>query len=423
MEQHLRVCYHTHIKALVREGLLSTSVLKQIPRSNLYRWRAEPQEKYKDFGLILNAEKDYETLKSFAQDRSAKRIYAAYVRIISAVLSIAHSLTGFHQEIQAQRIQFVDLVNKVKNIVGLRKTLRILNISVHTFRNWSLQSATECFESQTQKCYRVYHNQLSRPEVVKLKHMLTDKQFQYWPVSSIALFALRENILPLSLNTWYKYVHKLGLKRLKTSSRRKKSEVSIRADHPHQIWHADISQFVTADHVRHFIYVVVDNFSRKILSWCIKDCVKAVYRRGTIEAAVNEASRTGTTITLITDGGPENKLEHLVESLYPRLEHKVALADVHYSNSLVEAAFKTIKYNYLYRMELSDYGALTRAMDFIVKDFNGRPHISLGGLTPNEAAQQRAIDNEQHSLHKRVATEARKQYNKSNRCKMCTELG
>ena len=128
MEKHLRVFYHTHIKALVREGLLSTSVLKQIPRSNLYRWRAESQEKYKDFGLILNAEKDYETLKSFAQDRSAKRIYAAYVRIISAVLSIAHSLTGFHQEIQAQRIQFVDLVNKVKNIVGLRKTLRILKI-------------------------------------------------------------------------------------------------------------------------------------------------------------------------------------------------------------------------------------------------------------------------------------------------------
>lgn len=423
MGKHTRVCYHTHLKVLAREGLLCKSVIQNIPRSNLYRWKAEPPGKYADFGLAMKATEDYELLKSFAHHRSAKRIYAAYVRVITIVLKIAHGVAGFKESVKIQQLQLVGLVNRVRNTIGLKQTLRMLNISVHTFRNWSFQSATECFASIVQKCNRVYHNQLSRPEVSTLKHMLTDKQFQYWPVSSIALFALRENVLPLSLNTWYKYVHKLGLKRLKTSSRRKKSEVSIRAEYPHQIWHADITQFVTADHVRHFIYVVVDNFSRKILSWCIKDCVKAVYRRGTIEAAVNEVSRTGTTITLITDGGPENKLEPLVGSFYPRLEHKVALADVHYSNSLVEAAFKTIKYNYLYRMELSDFGALNRAMDFIVKDFNNRPHISLGGLTPNEAAQQRIIDNEQHSLHKRVATEARKQYNKTNRCKMCAEFG
>lgn len=217
-------------------------------------------------------------------------------------------------------------------------------------------------------------------------------------------------------------MNKLGLKRSKTSPRRKKSAVSIRAEHPHQIWHPDITQFVTADHVRHYIYIVIDNFSRKVLSWSIKESVRAAYRRSTIETALNEVNQMGNTVTLITDGGPENRFGSLSLSIDPQLIHKVALMDVHYSNSLVEASFKTIKYNYLYRMELNDYRALSKAMAFIVNDFNNRPHVSLKGLTPNEAVQQLSLDHRRNRLSKQVATQARKQYNKTNRCKMCTEL-
>jgi len=58
----------------------------------------------------MKATEDYELLKSFAHHRSAKRIYAAFVRVISAVLKIAHSAAGFKESDKAQQLKLVDLV-------------------------------------------------------------------------------------------------------------------------------------------------------------------------------------------------------------------------------------------------------------------------------------------------------------------------
>src|SRR5579859_5952146 len=97
---------------------------------------------------------------------------------------------------------------------------------------------------------------------------------------------LRNGTLPLALNTWYKYAKRLSLTRLKTDGRRKKHVEGIRAISPNQIWHADITRFVTSDNQIHYIYLVVDNFSRKILSWFVADKVSALIRRNTIGEAL-----------------------------------------------------------------------------------------------------------------------------------------
>jgi putative transposase len=317
-------------------------------------------------------------------------------------------------------MQVVEVVERVKNVIGLQHALRFFNISVATFRNWSLQSSTSCFESLTGACNRVFHNQLSRPEVLNMKELLCDTQYQFWPISSIALHALHNDILPLSLNTWYKYVNKFGLARQRPKSRRKKNAFSVRANQPHQIWHADITEFVTADRMKHYIYLVVDNFSRKILSWKIADSVKAEFRRATIEEALAKVNNDPQNITLITDGGPENKLKAFLES-NPSIQQKIALVDVHYSNSLIEAHNKLIKYNYLYRMNVPDEHQLQKIFPTIVEDFNNRPHISLDGLTPNEAGQNHALDRNQLMIYVKNETHERKMYNQSHQCTHCNE--
>lgn len=414
-----RTVYHTHIKYLAHENLLSKDILKRVPKSTLFRWINEDPHRYETFDVNLMASEDYETIHHFAHNHSAKRVYASYVRLSKFILSIIHQLPDFHHEIRSHSKQVVEIIQRVKKTVGLKRTLHIFNISVQTFRNWSAQSFTQCFESLTNTCNRVFHNQLSRPEVIRLKEMVTGSQFQFWPISSIALYALRNNILPLSINTWYKYVGKLGLTRCKTHSRRKKNNVSVRADRPHAIWHADITQFVTADYVKHYIYVVIDNFSRKILSWLIANSVKTEYRRATIEEAVRNVKKTHSEITLITDGGPENNLQAFLDTLEQPVKHQVALVDVHYSNSLIEASFKTTKYNYLYKMDIRDGNDLKNAFQFVVDDFNERPHISLKGLTPNEAEQNIPLNNEQLHLNVKKATEERLKYNQTHRCGQC----
>jgi putative transposase len=134
----------------------------------------------------------------------------------------------------------------VKSVIGLKRALSFFNISVSTFKQWSLQSMTACFQYSLGFCNRIYHNRLTRVEVLKIKEMLTSPFFQYWPISSIAYHALRNTILSLSLNTWYKYPNKLGIVRTRPYLRKKKNNESIRATRPNQIWHADITVFITA---------------------------------------------------------------------------------------------------------------------------------------------------------------------------------
>lgn len=414
-----RTLYHTHIKCLAREGLLPEAVLKQIPRSNIHRWRSECPDKYRAFESHIPGDDDYNLILEFARHKTAKRVFAVYVRIIKTALSLAHALPGFRKIVKEHSKQIVEMINRARPILGLQTPLRFFNLSVSTFRQWSFQSFTVCFQSLTRTCNRVYPNQLSRPQVELLRKSLLDPRFQYWPVSSIALHTLRSNVLALSLNTWYKYVHKLGIIRHKPESRRKKTAVSIRAERPHQLWHADITSFVTTDYVRHYIYLVVDNFSRKILSWKVADAVNAAFRQDSIRQALEKIAHRNERITLITDGGPENNLHSPLNEISLPVEHKKALIDVQYSNSLIEAHNKILKYNYLYRMEIRNGELLQKALAQIINDFNSRPHISLGGLTPNEAEQGLSLNRRLLSRNIQQSTRERREYNRLHQCGHC----
>lgn len=46
-----------------------------------------------------------------------------------------------------------------------------------------------------------------------MQNLLTDIRFRYWPVNSIAYYALRNNLVTASLSTWYNCMHKLGISR------------------------------------------------------------------------------------------------------------------------------------------------------------------------------------------------------------------
>src|SRR5690606_25655305 len=107
-------------------------------------------------------------------------------------------------------------------------------------------------------------NQLISSEVSAMKKLLTDEKFSLWPSLSIFYYARNNNIVTMSQSTWYKYVGLLGIKRLKPLSLKHWGK-SIVASKPNEYWHADVTQFRTGDGTLHYIYLVIDNFSRMIL--------------------------------------------------------------------------------------------------------------------------------------------------------------
>ena len=89
--------------------------------------------------------------------------------------------------------------------------------------------------------------------------------------------------ITVSLHSVYRL---LGIRASKKKKFKQKRKIDIRASKPNQIWHTDITIVKTLDGVKHYIYLVIDNFSRKILAYSIERKVSGLITVKTIEEAV-----------------------------------------------------------------------------------------------------------------------------------------
>jgi len=97
------------------------------------------------------------------------------------------------------------------------------------------------------------------------------------------------------------------------------------------------------------------------------------------------------------------------------------VADVHFSNSMVEAVNKVVKYRYLFPQKIPDGASLVEIAASAMADYNDRrPHGSLDGLTPTEAYQ--GIDKEtmRTSEKLKAAQKERIEQNRRARCSRCS---
>jgi len=93
--------------------------------------------------------------------------------------------------------------------------------------------------------------------------------------------------------------------------------------------------------------------------------------------------------TLVADGGSENHAviidELLRETEHPLITKIIALKDISFSNSPIEAINKIVK-RYLRILDPNTYEKLIACIEFIVQNYSyERPHGSIKGLTPFEA--------------------------------------
>lgn len=305
--------------------------------------------------------------------------------------------------------------------------MNLIGISRSTLQNWKREVHVQCDSSFLFMCNQRFPLQASRMEVLKIKQFLTDKAYQFWPVASIAAFCRRGAIVFLCDSSWYKYAKLLGIQRPKPSSRRKKNSTGIRATKPNDIWHADVSVH-KINNTKHCIYLVVDNFPRRILARKVSKQLNALLRVQTIQLAYKKALTIEQTlnVSLIVDGGSENNnstIDGFIQDSKINIHKLIALRDIHFSNSIVEAHFSLIKYNYLYRMKINNLRDLERAIEFVEYDFNSvRPHASLNGAAPDEAYfSGKLMPTKHYSQQFKAAKALRISENKGNACSKCED--
>lgn len=126
---------------------------------------------------------------------------------------------------------------------------------------------------------------------------------------------------------------------------------------------------------------------------------------------------------LIVDGGPENVnrcVDAFIADGAVNIQRKIALKEVLFSNSMVEAANKILKYRYLLPRAAANTNALVKAVRWFVHDMNTvRPHGALEGLTPDEAYFGSASPIIHRSEQLTQARAMRLQMNTATECGKC----
>jgi transposase InsO family protein len=140
------------------------------------------------------------------------------------------------------------------------------------------------------------------------------------------------------------------------------------------------------DGTKVYLHAVLNNFSRRILASRVTEIFSVATTVAILQGAVRGAARRDESPTLVADAGVENvnsEVDGLIES--GLLRRLLALRDVTFSNSLIEAWWRTLKHQWLFLNTLDSRASVTRLVAFYVEAHNGEiRHSAFHGQTPDE---------------------------------------
>jgi putative transposase len=240
------------------------------------------------------------------------------------------------------------------------------------------------------------------------------------------LLAQRTGELFCSLDTWYKYIRCWEWKRPWTKVQKKTIKKGIRASRPNEIWHVDVTVVNIRPGYKLYIQAIIDNFSRFVLAWRVTEEINAQNTIHVLGLAGEKATKLlgkNESTNVMMDPGTENNNQDVFRFISSKnLTRTLAQVDVHYSNSMIERLFHSLKNNYLYHQGIHTIEDLTRKANFYFNQHNQVIPLALhhGGI-PGEVFVSSWNESEQTLLqaNRIQAFLARKAKNKEPACASC----
>ncbi len=176
------------------------------------------------------------------------------------------------------------------------------------------------------------------------------------------------------------------------------------------------------DGTRAYLHAVIDNFSRRILSWQLNDRLDTSTSAAVLVKAGKSVEQTDQPPTLMADGGVENYNGSVDELIASGLLRRVlAMTEIRFSNSLIEAWWRALKHQWLFLHQLDSVVKVRKLVDFYVEEHNARlPHSAFCGQTPDEMYFGTGGDVPAKLADARgSARQARLQANRARQCLVC----
>ncbi len=408
--------YHPYVPLAFHLNILPAQALNELPRSTKYDWRKKDLEQLAGHEYAVQQQEQLHTLSVIASNKHLLAINKALVK----AMAIGRFIRNYRDAIKIGREPVANCVirqiKRITPVMGLRKALKWCQLPYAQWRKLLTQQI--CTRSPFLLCRRKHPSQLLSSEISTLVAACHDPAYRAWPLSSIYHQLVRTRKLFCSLGSFYKYAAKLVNRPALPKSRRKHHHCGIRAEKPLQTLHADITLFRTTDGTINYIYFIQDNYSRAVLQYAVSTTKQAATLINMIRTVYNEyLENSFTPLTLITDGGAENKpIRNYFVNELPPLEHLIAQKDIIFSNAMIEHLNKTIKYRYLYQQPVNNLQHLEKMLQHAVHDYNNRPAHVLLGLTPLEALNNSTPDLNNTREAIRNAASNRIIINKADRC-------
>jgi transposase InsO family protein len=152
------------------------------------------------------------------------------------------------------------------------------------------------------------------------------------------------------------------------------------------MWHIDTTVIRLLDGTRAYLHAVIDNFSRRILAWLVADAFAPVNSVTVLLDASRTAARSDTAPVVLADAGVENVNAQVDELITMGVLRRVlAFTELKFSNSMIEAWWRSLKHQSLFLHSLDSVTTVRRLVAFDVDEHNRvLPHSAFRGQTPDE---------------------------------------
>jgi putative transposase len=412
-----RRSYDHRLRAIVNEGR-DPSLLAdlEIPRSTVSSWMARGPVEVVTLDRLDKIDLQVEVLKL----RRRVRVLATVVGLLKAVIRASgFEMAGQRLPTHGQKSGLLATIDRAITRLPLVSVLRVIGLSASRYHSWK-RSEKVCELDDRGSCPQTFPGQLTPTEVMAMKSMVVGEEYRHVPMRGLALLAQRAGSVFASVSTWAKQVRARGWRRPRLRLYPAKPKVGVRASKPNEIWHIDLTVLRLLDGTRAYVHAIIDNFSRRILAWTMDIKVDPTSTCKILHEAGEKL--LGMTPTVYADSGVEN-VNGLVDELHNRgvIQRVLAQVEVAYSNSMIEAFWRSMKHQWLYLNQLDGFEKVRGLVAFYVGQHNTViPHAAFDGQTPDEIyfGTGAAIPDELAERRKRARKE-RLAFNRGSRCGQC----
>lgn len=371
---------HRIREAIVASGDPNLFPELNIPPSTARTWLKEGSRAVVDFSddeialrvQLARLEKQLRVLREIV------RLLLAWKRISGGALDYQRLSHG------AMKKTLLRALCRARVTMPLKAALHIVGLTRGRYHSW-VSREQHCELDDRPSCARRRPGRLSFDEIRRMGDLVTSVEHRHMSIRALALYAQRTKQVFAHPVTWGRLIKERRWRRPRLRLYPAKPKVGIRASRPNEFWHIDASILRLVDGTRVYLHAIIDNYSRRILGWCVEERLNPL---NTFEVLSDATGRIDGPVAadVVMDAGVEN-LNGTVDGLFDsgHLRRVLAQVDVTFSNSLIEAWWRSLKHQWLYLHQLDSIATVRRLVGFYVQQHNEvMPHSAFNGLTPDE---------------------------------------